>query len=198
MVRSFSKPRTASSSTSNHIPVYRSDVSELYIEPIYRARDRDVSNRPGGRSYSTRVVTGPEVQERPAPYAEHELGGDLFAGDEQGRFRWQRRLSGVLRERRWLRRLLQLLAVMAFLAGALVFAFPFITNIGADRRQGQLQREFAEPATRSAYVSNSIGRGHALTRIQIPKLGVDSIVVEGTSLKDLEAGAGHYEGTALP
>jgi len=143
-------------------------------------------------------VTGPEVQERPAPYAEHELGGDLFAGDEQGRFRWQRRLSGVLRERRWLRRLLQLLAVMAFLAGALVFAFPFITNIGADRRQGQLQREFAEPATRSAYVSNSIGRGHALTRIQIPKLGVDSIVVEGTSLKDLEAGAGHYEGTALP
>lgn len=40
--------------------------------------------------------------------------------------------------------------------------------------------------------------GDALTRIEMPTIGVDTIVVQGTSLKALAAGAGHYPTTPLP
>ena len=34
--------------------------------------------------------------------------------------------------------------------------------------------------------------------IQIPKIGVDKIFVEGTGREDLKKGPGHYPGTPLP
>jgi sortase A len=40
--------------------------------------------------------------------------------------------------------------------------------------------------------------GDALGRIQIPKIGVDKIVVEGVGEEDLKKGPGHYPGTPLP
>jgi sortase A len=40
--------------------------------------------------------------------------------------------------------------------------------------------------------------GSGLARLQIPALGVDQIVVAGTSTGDLAKGPGHYTGTALP
>src|SRR5206468_228870 len=36
------------------------------------------------------------------------------------------------------------------------------------------------------------------TRLEIPKIGVDVIVVQGTTPAALEAGAGHYPNTPLP
>jgi sortase A len=40
--------------------------------------------------------------------------------------------------------------------------------------------------------------GQMLTRVVIPKIGMDAIVVEGTSHKALSAGPGHLEETAMP
>ena len=41
-------------------------------------------------------------------------------------------------------------------------------------------------------------RGDPLTRLEIPKFGVNVLVVEGTSFDALRAGAGHYPATPLP
>lgn len=40
--------------------------------------------------------------------------------------------------------------------------------------------------------------GQMLTRVVIPKIGMDAIMVEGTSHKALSAGPGHLEETAMP
>ncbi|WP_336249016.1 class E sortase [Stomatohabitans albus] len=40
--------------------------------------------------------------------------------------------------------------------------------------------------------------GDPMSRIVIPKIGVDNVVVEGTDADDLRAGAGHYVGSPLP
>ncbi len=41
-------------------------------------------------------------------------------------------------------------------------------------------------------------RGHALARLKIPKIGLNTVVVEGTGTNDLVKGPGHYVGTMLP
>ena len=41
-------------------------------------------------------------------------------------------------------------------------------------------------------------RGEAVAIIRIPKIGVDKVVVEGTTVADLRKGPGHYSGTPLP
>ncbi|MDQ3984964.1 MAG: class E sortase, partial [Actinomycetota bacterium] len=43
-----------------------------------------------------------------------------------------------------------------------------------------------------------VKEGDALTRLEIPSIEVDVVVVQGTSLSALRAGAGHYPETALP
>jgi sortase A len=43
-----------------------------------------------------------------------------------------------------------------------------------------------------------IERGQALARLEIPKIGLDKIVVPGVSLEDLKKGPGHYPETPLP
>ena len=87
----------------------------------------------------------------------------------------------------------------ALLAGAAgVIGYPFYTNLYQDRLQGQLDRELASPELRDAYLRGAVGEGDSLTRIKIPRIGVDTIVVEGTSASALRAGAGHYPSTPLP
>jgi len=102
------------------------------------------------------------------------------------------------RRRPWPRRLLKALAIVLLLAGATLIAYPFATNIYANYRQGSLAREFRSESTERRYVTRTVRTGQALTRLRIPELGVDTIVVEGTTLSALRAGAGHYEATALP
>lgn len=96
------------------------------------------------------------------------------------------------------RRILTTLSVLMLLGGLVLFAWPFLTNLYTDYRQGELVDEFTSPASRRAYITRTIEPGEALTRIQIPALEVDTIVVEGTTLSALQAGAGHYEESALP
>jgi sortase A len=53
-------------------------------------------------------------------------------------------------------------------------------------------------ALRSAGPPIPVAPGGALGRIEIPRIGVDAIVVEGTSGKSLRRAVGHIAGTALP
>lgn len=97
------------------------------------------------------------------------------------------------------RRTLGTLSILLFLAGAGMFAYPFATDIYADHMlQRPLEDEFGTDALREQYLNRAVAEGDPLTRIIIPKLGVDAMVVEGTSQAALRAGAGHYPTTPLP
>ena len=93
---------------------------------------------------------------------------------------------------------------MSILSGVLlasavgVLGYPVYTNLYQSRIQSQLDREFASPAIADAFRERRVAVGDSLTRIKIPSIGVDVMVVEGTSASALRAGAGHYPSTPLP
>ena len=104
----------------------------------------------------------------------------------------------ALRKHRWLRRGLSLLSV-GLLAGAIgVLGYPFYTNLYQDRVQERLDDQLASPELKQAYQQGTVDEGDGLTRIKIPKIGLDMVVVEGTTASALRAGAGHYPDTPLP
>ena len=98
---------------------------------------------------------------------------------------------------RW-RRILSILSIVAAVAGAGMLSYPVITNIYSSRQQGKLETDFVAPQLKSRFDSGSIADGQVLTRIVIPRIGVNALIVEGTDAGALRAGAGHYKGTALP
>ncbi|MDE0804852.1 MAG: class D sortase, partial [Acidimicrobiales bacterium] len=104
----------------------------------------------------------------------------------------------VLKRRKAARVALSGLSVVLLLAAAGVIGYPFYTNLYQGRLQGELDRQLASPALRDAYVRRDLQVGDSLTRIKIPRIGVDVVVVEGTTASALRAGAGHYPGTPLP
>lgn len=107
-------------------------------------------------------------------------------------------LISFLRSHPAARRGLSALSV-ALLAGAvMLLGYPVYTNLQHNRLQDRLGNELASSRLQQAYKDRKVGVGDALTRIKIPALGVDTVVVEGTSTSALKAGAGHYPGTALP
>jgi sortase A len=80
-------------------------------------------------------------------------------------------------------------------------AYPFYTNVRAERQQSKLVQQFSEIAkttTQEEYQAGKIADGAPLTRLEIPKFGVNTVVVEGTNATALAAGAGHYRDTPLP
>lgn len=95
--------------------------------------------------------------------------------------------------RRWL---LPGLAIALALGGIGLIAYPFATDLWAARLQRGLVEEFATAS--HVYRATEVKVGDPLTRLEIPRLDVDVVVVEGTSLAALRAGAGHYPDTALP
>ena len=96
------------------------------------------------------------------------------------------------------RRGLSVLSVLLLLGAAAFLGYPVYTNFQHDRLQGRLDTELASPRLQQAYRDRKVGVGDALTRIKIPALGVDTVVVEGTTETALRAGAGHYATTAMP
>ncbi len=103
-----------------------------------------------------------------------------------------------LRRSRWTRRGLTLVSLLLLVGAVGLLGYPFYTNLYQDYRQGQLRHQLASPALRQAYLTRTVAVGDSLTRLRIPKLGVDVVVVEGTSASALRAGAGHYPQTPLP
>ena len=96
-----------------------------------------------------------------------------------------------------MRRTLTGLAICLALGGIGLLAYPFATDLWAARIQSGLVTEFAS-ANPQAWSTEKVKSGDPLTRLEIPKIDVDTMVVEGTSLAALRAGAGHYPETPLP
>jgi sortase A len=107
-------------------------------------------------------------------------------------------LIDLLRTRPWVRRSLSAVSILLFLGGVGLVGFPFATNMWQDRVQQRLDRQIVSPELQKAYRERRIETGDSLTRIRIPALGVDTVVVEGVTASALRAGAGHYPSTALP
>ena len=107
-------------------------------------------------------------------------------------------LVELLRAKPWLRRTLSGVSVLLLLGGVALVGYPFATNVWQDRLQGRLKKQFASPQLEQAYRERKVGTGDSLTRLRIPALGVDVVVVEGTTPSALRAGAGHYANTSLP
>ena len=96
------------------------------------------------------------------------------------------------------RRAVSVLSIVLFLAGAGMFAYPVVTDVYSRFHQDQLTEAFADPQVAQAYRERKIEVGDGLTTLRIPKLGVEVVVVEGTTPSALRAGAGHYVETPLP
>ena len=79
-----------------------------------------------------------------------------------------------------------------------LLGYPVYTNFEQGRIQDRKETQLAAPALKERYENRQLEEGDALTRIIIPKLNVDMVVVEGTTPSALKAGAGHYRGTPLP
>jgi sortase A len=109
-----------------------------------------------------------------------------------------RRLVGDALRRPGGRRAMSVLSIVLALAGAGMFAFPFFTDIYSAQIQSRLRTQFQDPQYREAYRNRKIGIGQGLTRLEIPKLDVKVLVVEGTTPAALKAGAGHYTTSPLP
>lgn len=108
------------------------------------------------------------------------------------------KLLSVLRGRRWARMVLTTMSIGLLVGAVAMVGYPFYTNLLQDRIQSRLDRQIASPELRQAYLDRNIGIGDSLTRIIIPDLDVDVVVVEGTTASALRAGAGHYPDTPLP
>jgi sortase A len=95
-----------------------------------------------------------------------------------------------------IRRALTGLSIALALGGTALIAYPFATDLWAQRIQQGLSAEFASSGR--SYAMGGVKVGKPLTRMEIPKLDVDVIIVEGTTPAALRAGAGHYPETPLP
>jgi sortase A len=109
-------------------------------------------------------------------------------------------LLDSLRRRPAGRALLSGLTVLLFLGGSGMFAYPFFTDLYTDQViQGRLADEFGGIEVDGFEDwESSVSTGDALTRIAIPDIEVETLVVAGTSPAALRAGAGHYPSTVLP
>jgi sortase A len=108
------------------------------------------------------------------------------------------RILMALAERPGARRGLTVTAVVLIVAAIAMLAFPVFSDVYHNSLQGKLGRELTAPSTRQAYLSGTLEAGQSLTRLQIPKLGVNVVVVQGVDDNSLRAGAGHYPETPLP
>lgn len=97
------------------------------------------------------------------------------------------------------RRALSTLALVLCLGGTGMFAYPLVTDVYATQvLQEQLADRYGSKDFKQRYKTRTVQYGDPLTRLVIPSLGVNAIVVEGTSAAALRAGAGHYPNTPLP
>ena len=107
-------------------------------------------------------------------------------------------LIRYLQTHAWARRGLSVLSVVLLFSAVGMLGYPVYTNFKSSQIQGTLDKKIVTPEVKQAYQTGTLKHGDPLTRIKIPALGVDTVVVEGTSASALRAGAGHYPETPLP
>jgi sortase A len=103
-----------------------------------------------------------------------------------------------LRSRPAARRMLSGFSIITAVIALGLLAYPLATNYMQGRLQHKLAIQLRSPENKAAYVAGHTTEGDALTRLVIPNLKVDTVVVEGTGASALRAGAGHYPNTPLP
>jgi sortase A len=103
-------------------------------------------------------------------------------------------------------RILRITGNLFLTAGFVVLAYVawllWGTGIYTSRAQGELRDEISvkiqdarsgELSARSRFLP-----GEALALLRIPKIDMDVVVIEGTDIRDLKKGPGHYQDTAYP
>jgi sortase A len=110
------------------------------------------------------------------------------------------------------RRALAGLAVSLVAFGVGMLVYPITTDVYTSRAQARLRRDFAARAVdaethpggggtgpaASPGTPPVAGAGKGVALIQIPRLGVDTVVVEGTDPATLREGPGHYPASSQP
>jgi sortase A len=109
-------------------------------------------------------------------------------------------MLGVALRRPGGRRAASLFTALLLLAGVGMFAFPALTDLYGNLQQRHVQDQSTSPQFQTEYLEHKVKVGQGLTRLIIhnDRVSVDVLVVEGTSLAALQAGAGHYETTPFP
>ena len=109
-------------------------------------------------------------------------------------------LVGLALRRPGGRRSVSLFTVLLLVAGVGMFAFPAVTDLWGSYQQRQVQDKLADPTFATQYLEHRVKVGEGLTRLIInnDRVHVNVMVVEGTTLAALQAGAGHYETTPFP
>jgi sortase A len=82
--------------------------------------------------------------------------------------------------------------------GAVLLAYVGLEYWGMYRSQKDLESEWEHQAVVTSAGQPQLSPEQTLTRILIPKIEMDAIVVEGASRKELSAGPGHMQQTAEP
>jgi sortase A len=108
------------------------------------------------------------------------------------------KLVGALRPRPWARMLLTTVSIGLAVSAVATIGYPFYTNLLQSRIQARLDRQLQSEELKQDYLDRNVSVGDSLTRLKIPELDVDVVVVEGTTASALRAGAGHYPETPLP
>jgi sortase A len=97
---------------------------------------------------------------------------------------------------RWTRRVLMLTGVLAFAYVALtLFNARLFQKAASSTLESQIQAAGLHP---SIQAKNVVKEGDLLGRIEIPRIGMSVMVLQGTTSKSLRLGVGHINGTALP
>jgi sortase A len=98
--------------------------------------------------------------------------------------------------RRSLSALISLLCVVA----VSMFAFPAVTDFIGRTTQSHVKSQFNNTHFKTVYKSGHVEVGQGLTRLIVnnPRVNVNVLVVQGTSVAALRAGAGHYASTPYP
>lgn len=119
-------------------------------------------------------------------------------------------LKATPKARRLLATILSVVAGVMVVGAVGLLGYPEYTNIRAENKQKVLRAELqnASAKLKAAYESPvslgassgqaTLAEGSPLTKIEIPKIGLNTIVVQGTSSQALDAGTGHYPQTPLP
>ncbi len=94
------------------------------------------------------------------------------------------------------------LPALLMLAGLLLLSyvgFEYYSMYGAQKRMArQWQAQNDARQTVSSPLANPLANNDGLTRVEIPKINLDAIVVEGVSRKELKIAPGHVPSSAIP
>jgi sortase A len=109
-------------------------------------------------------------------------------------------LVGLALRRPGGRRAVSALTALLCVGGVSIFAFPAVTDLIGAQRQRHVNIDFNNNQFKQEFIGGHVRTGQGLTRLLIatPAVQVNVVVVEGTSVAALQAGAGHYPSTPYP